>query len=333
MLAHISSLTPKRWKGYRLIAGDGSTISLPASTQIKNHFGIYSVSQGGTSLCHARTCMFYDVLSGYVIDSMIAPASVGEITLINTMVNTINDTDSIVILDRGFGYFSTCKNLINQKQKFCIRVTTSQSMFSKLVLSNPSDDFITEWIASDAEKVTCKKYGWDTKSITVRVTKIVLRTGEIELLVSSLFDMDLINKNDLRELYELRWNVEEGFKKLKPKMKLEQFGCKRYEGVYQEFYAHIFMMNLVSIIANDTEENVVEKTKHRKHHYKYNWQNAFLFVREKIVDLFNSADPWDILEKIMENIATSIIAVKKGRHFVRDIDGKRRRAGYSQCYK
>jgi len=103
--------------------------------------------------------------------------------------------------------------------------------------------------------------------------------------------------------------------------------------VYQEFYAHIFMMNLVSVIGSDTEEIIFNKTKHRKHPYKYNWQNAFLYVRDSFINLLSSINPIALLKEIMDSIAASLIAVKKGRHFVRDIDGKRRRAGYSPCYK
>ena len=217
---HIASLEPKLWKGYRLIAGDGSTLSLPPSPQIKSHFGVYSVSLGGISVCHARTCMLYDVLSGYVMDSIIAPASIGEITLINRMAHNVDATDAILILDRGFGYFSTCKNLIYQKFNLCIRITTPHSLFAKTVMQNQSNDFIAEWIPSDGEKNTCKKYGLDINPIKVRVNKILLHTGVTELLVSTLFDMNAVSIQDMQELYQLRWTVEEGFKKLKPKMKL-----------------------------------------------------------------------------------------------------------------
>ena len=40
----------------------------------------------------------------------------------------------------------------------------------------------------------------------------------------------------------MRWGIEQGIKKLKPKMKFEHFTCRKMEGVYQEFYVHIFML-------------------------------------------------------------------------------------------
>jgi IS4 transposase len=57
--------------------------------------------------------------------------------------------------------------------------------------------------------------------IQVRVSKIKLKSGEIEILISSLYQMDIYTLDDMKELYRLRWGIEEGFIKLKPKMKIK----------------------------------------------------------------------------------------------------------------
>jgi hypothetical protein len=259
--------------------------------------------------------------------------AIGEIPLVLKMIHNIHVPKSLILLDRGFGYFSIFKALTKKNVSFCIRITTTNSMFSKVALSNQSNDFIATWTPSDAEIRTCKNYGFDIEPILVRVSKIKLHSGEIEVLVSSLLDIKSITTKSIQELYDLRWGIEEGFKKLKPKIKLEQFGSRKPEGIYQEFYAHIFMMNLISIISNDSEEEIVNKTIHRKNEYKYNWQNAYRYVRRKIIQLFYFKDILNSLRLLSEEIAASLIPIKKGRQFVRDMDGKRRRAGYSPCYK
>ncbi len=314
---HIETLKPKLWKGYRLIAGDGTTVNLPPSSQIKNHFGIFATTKAGAKTCLANACILYDVLSNLTLDSIIAPTNIGEGTLMDRMLGQSQFSNSIILLDRGFGYFSMCKNLIGKNLDFCIRLKTSQSDFTKEVLLNPLSDFITEWSASEAEKKTCRKNKIDTESIRVRATKVILNTGEIEILVSSIFDMKAVNTKDIQALYAMRWGIEEGFKKLKPKMKLEQFGCKRYEGIYQEFYAHIFMMNLVGVIAANAEDEIIKKTQNRKLKYKYNWQNAFRFVRNKFVDIFHLGEFQSSLESIVKQIASSLIAIKDNRSFER----------------
>lgn len=315
---HIETLKPKLWNDYRLIAGDGTTVNLPPSPSIKKHFGIFKETKSGTKTCLANACILYDVLSNFILDSIIAPVCIGEGTLMNNMLSNLQWSKSIILLDRGFGYFSTCKIILSRKSGFCIRLKASQSDFVKKALLNPSTDFITEWTASEAERGTCKKHKIDYSPFKVRVTKILLKTGEMEILVSTLFDMVQINKKAIQELYNLRWGVEEGFKKLKPKMKLEQFGCKRFEGIYQEFYSHIFMMNLVEIIAADASEKIIKKTKYRKLKYKYNWQNAFRYLRVKFIDIFHFGKFIGSLEYLTEMIANSLIAVKENRSFDRN---------------
>jgi hypothetical protein len=181
------------------------------------------------------------------------------------------------------------------------------------------------------ERSTCRKHSIDTQAIEVRVTKVLLNSGEIEVIVSNLFDQKSIDEGSMMKLYSMRWGIEEGFKKLKPKMKLEQFGSRRYEGIYQEFYAHTFMMNLVGIIGNEADPIIEKKTQGRKLKYKYNWKNAFLFIRVKFVDLFSKAIFAKSLSILLNQISGSIIAVKNDRSFLRPKGGDKSRN--TQCYK
>jgi hypothetical protein len=328
---HIETLKPQLWNGYRLIAGDGTTVNLPPSKQVKNHFGVFCKSNIGTSTCLANACMFYDVLSNFVLDSIISPVSIGEVSLLNAMLAKADYSNSIILLDRGFGTFSVCKSCIKRGLNFCIRLKTANLDFAKHVFNNDSIDFITTWKPSEAERSTCRKHNLDIEDITVRVTKVVLNSGEVELLVSNLFDQKTIDVNSMKELYAMRWGIEEGFKKLKPSMKLEQFGSRRYEGIYQEFYAHTFMMNLVGIIGTEAEPLIERKTQGRKLKYKYNWKNAFLFVREKFTNIFYKAEFTTSLSILIGQLSESLIAIKNNRSFLRPKSGDKSRN--TQCYK
>lgn len=332
MKAHISELPPKLWNGFQLIAGDGTTVNMPSSPKIKEHFGIYSVSGEKTTTCLSNACMLYDVLSGFVLDSIIAPISIGESMLIIPLLKNLKMPNAMILLDRGFGYFSMIKLLLINNLSFCIRLKASQSDFAKKAFLNSSDDFITEWFPSEMERATTRNQNLDINPITVRVTKITLKSGEIELLVSSLLDLSTITTTQISELYQLRWAVEEGYKNLKPKMKLEQFGCRHYKGIYQEFYAHIFMLNLTSLLGNQVQKQITQRTKKRKLTYQYNWQNAFKFVRDQFINLIKTANIQIVIDKILTKINNSITAIKDGRSFER-IKHHKRKNRYTQCYK
>lgn len=320
------------WKGFQLIAGDGSTVSLPASKQIKEHFGIYSSTEKGVNSCLARVFMLYDVLTDLVIDGRISKIEEGEKSLLKQCLTDFPVNKGIFILDRGFGYFGVCKRFFTQERDFCIRISGSNSAFGQSAMENPLNDFLTLWKPSVMEQETCRQQGQDIEPIKIRISKIELKSGETEILVSSLFDMELFSLEDLKELYRLRWGIEEGFKKLKPKMKLEHFGSRKPEGIFQEFQAHLFMMNVVSIMGNAAQQEVEKKCSSRKLKYKYNWQNAFRFVRNKIIEIVNFRNTEQLIEQLIAQIATSIIAVKPERSFPR-LRIKKRKPRLYQTYK
>ena len=101
-------------------------------------------------------------------------------------------------------------------------------------------------------------------------------------------------------------------------MKIEYFGCKKSQGIYQEFYAHIFCLNMVSLVGRLAEEKIEQQTKNRKLSYKYNWKNAYRFWRDKMVNFLNLEEIEKILKLLISQIASSVVAIKPNRKYKRD---------------
>ncbi len=182
--------------------------------------------------------------------------STGESGLLNDCLLKIPPRpDDLLVLDRNFGTFHIAHKMTCEGRHFCIRMSTGISNFAKAVMADSRMDFITEWVPSRSERETAKT----SETIRVRVTKAVLDSGETELLVSSLQDMESFKNEELVELYGMRWGVEEGIKNLKPKIKVEQFGCRKPQGIYQEFYAHILAMNMLALAGIATNEQLEKK--------------------------------------------------------------------------
>jgi len=59
------------------------------------------------------------------------------------------------------------------------------------------------------------------------------------------------------------------------------------------------------------------KTKERKYTYKYNWVNAYKFVRYSFIDLFQTVDVEKVINDIISRIEKSIMAIIPKRKFVR----------------
>lgn len=308
-----------------MLAGDGSTLNLPSSKQIRSYFGV-EASSVNRSL--ARIFLIYDVITGFTLQARLGRTNTGEASMLEDCLRDMHSrAGDLLVLDRNFGYYTTVHQLAAADWDFCIRMSTGMSAFAKSAMADRRMDFVTEWVPSRSEVATARAKA----PVRVRVTKAILETGETELLVSSLLDMEAVSSADMAELYAMRWGVEEGIKNLKPKMKVEQFGCRKPEGIYQEFYAHILAMNMVALAGMAAQKVIKKKTARRKLNYRYNWKNAFRYLRDITVGLFSQECAEKLLEKLVGNIISSVIAIRKGRKFSRQGLGKATRI--NQYYK
>ena len=101
-------------------------------------------------------------------------------------------------------------------------------------------------------------------------------------------------------------------------MKLEFWGCRKTKSIYQEFYANVFMYNIVCILGAEAQVKIEAKTKKRKRKYKYNWQNAYRFTREKILFLLNIELSANHLCRLIEEIGKSMISIVPERNYPRN---------------
>lgn len=332
VLCH-NTIQKKLWKGHRLIGGDGSTLNLPVTKDIIKHFNIYSTTDLGGRTCLARVLFVYDILNDFIIHAELSNMNVGEKPLLMKSLPQVRDLNDIYLLDRGFGHFCTLVELNQNKKLFCVRISKDTN-FAKDVLKKRLTDMTITWSPTKKEKENAQKNNMPADPLSIRIVKVKLKSGETELLATNLMDKVMYTHTDIRQLYRFRWGVEEGFKKFKPKMKVEQFGCRKAAGILQEFYAHIFCFNMISLSGSIANILINEKTVHRKRKYKYNWQSAYRFFRDKVIQFCTSIAKSEILfSNLINQIISSIIIIKPDRSFTRDLRHKNKQRRITQLFK
>lgn len=90
------------------------------------------------------------------------------------------------------------------------------------------------------------------------------------------------------------------------------------EGIYQQFYAPIFMLNIVAIINNEAQQSIHEKLANPKHKYKYHCQNVYRHVRDKIRALINNRNVYKILSGLVKKIVQLVVAIVVERTFTKE---------------
>ena len=125
--------------------------------------------------------------------------------------------------------------------------------------------------------------------------------------------------------------MEEEIKKLMQRQLIEFFSSLKVNGVLQDFYANIFMLNLVSFLAEPTREQIYKASEHCKYRQQINWTSALSDIRNRVVLLFlRGLDKVEsIIKSVRDSIMIDVEAIKPGRKFPRD---KRKKGSRRKCF-
>ena len=287
------------FKGYRLLAVDGSDLHTPTNKDEKNSFYEGANGQKPYNLFHLNA--LYDLQRRIYTDAIVQGRKCeNEHKAFVTMVD--RDTVSIptiYIADRGYESYNNMAHVIEKGQKFLIRVRDSKKncLISGLELPDQDEFDVqfcigltrqqTKQVKNSNLKFIAHTSPFDflpqtsRKSITMqpyylsfRVVRFKLTEDTYEVLLTNLTE-DEFSVPELKELYAMRWGIETSFRDLKYTLALSYFHSKKTENILQEIFARLTMYNFAELITS----HVVVKQKNRKHSYRINFAAAVHICR------------------------------------------------------
>ena len=305
----------KKWRNFLLIAIDGSTSYLFDKKDIKENFGTQTNQHMEVPM--ARVMKFYDVLNKLTIYSKILPIRKSEQAILAGNIERL-PINSLSIYDRGFPSYLLMYLLINQEsmRHFVMRCKVDFNKEVKyFVAGKKMDSTIKLYPGAEAIKNLFHQGYVVTKhtAITIRMVKVVLKTGEIEVLLTNLFDNDQFKTRDFKDLYFQRWPIETSFAVDKNTLQMEQFSGHSAKTIEQDFYAMTFISNLQSLIENQCEPSINAKNRVRKLNYKINKNVSIGSMKHKVVQLFVAGEPKKILLELQELFLESLEPIRPGR--------------------
>jgi len=289
------------YKGYRLLAIDGSTVMLENSKELKEFFGESTPSKGDI---FARISMVFDVLNMYIVDADIKPFSVGERRIAKNHIKKlpeINCKKSILIMDRGYWSPELISNIIENGSKFLIRIASN---VSKEVLEN-----------EDSKGFFTMEY--NNKTYKLKFYKFDLKSGEKEILVTNLDESEATDK-ELTELYFKRWGVETKYKELKVYMQMENFTGKSVQTVLQDFYATVYLSNMVAFAKIQSDQKIEEHCieKQLKYKHKTNTNITIGVLKDRLILAIIETDDTKrsiLMKSIFDTIVKNACPIKPDR--------------------
>jgi hypothetical protein len=267
----------KRYKGLRLLAVDGSKITLPDTEVLRTEFG--TASNQHTRFAQGLCSVLYDPLNKMVIDSVLESSEIGERELALRHFDCLKKND-LVIYDRGYTSYEFIYESFKLKSDFLIRASVGFNNIIKAFVKSGKTSEITFFIAPKKHQDKIQY-----SPLKVRLIRVVLSTGEIEVLITSLLDEQKYPSSTFKEIYFIRWGVETLFDELKNKLKLEHFSGYTKISILQDFYCAVFISNIQSLIINDLDCELLEKSNGRKYQQKINVNQSYGFLKNRIIEL------------------------------------------------
>jgi hypothetical protein len=319
---HYYSKEVKKCKGYRLIAADGSNISLVKTPSLEKYFGGQS-NQHGTFV-QAKTFYCYDVLNELVIRSEIAPFRTGELNMAYSLIDDLQD-DMLMLYDRNFcSYKMVALHLWQEKEiKFVIRARESHKVVSSFIKSGKTSEEVLLKPTDKSIKTLYQSGYVVTKNTLLKVRLIRVDLDQtVEVLMTNLWEIDGHLISEFKALYFKRWGVEINISRQKNILQLESFSGLKPISVEQDFYATIFVTNLFSILTKEAQNTIDTTMVKRKYPMKINGNKSFGKFKNNIISLFATQKPEIILEKLHQCFIRDPLPVRFNRSFPRTIKNK-----------
>lgn len=325
------NFAPQTWHGFFLRAVDGSTLKLPDFPEIAEHFGAWHPRQGDP-VPMARVSEMFDPLNRITVDAIIGPKDRGEREMAAAHFQHLTNRD-LVLLDRGYPAFWLFKLILTRDANFCARVSTKKWKVVRKFMKSGKAEKVINLNAPTTSIAACLEHGLDTRSMSLRLIRVELDTGETEVLITSLTDSAQYPHLLFGELYHERWPVEEDYKVVKCRLEMENFSAKSALSVYQDFHARVFAKNITAMLTFATQETMEKLSEPRKHCYRINFTQALSTMRDTIVLLFQKTGRavHAIIQDLLGTFAQTVEVVRPGRKYPRN--HKRSQRKYCLNYK
>ena len=326
----------RTWHNYRLLGIDGSRIILPNSKEILDRFGGQKIPetqhhetdilpQGYLSAC-------YDVLNELSLNTVLEKNSSYELDLAKAH-QCVFQANDLVLYDRHYASYEFIAWLSQQNSNFIIRCPRSTFREGMRVFEGGPWSRVITLKAPGGIIKSLKRQGFP-REVVVRFVRVILPTGEVEVLVTSLMSTE-IKQNDFHEAYGLRWGIETYFSRIKERLNLENFTGKSVESVLQDLYSTVLVANLEAIITEDVNEEFSQEINNRKYPKKVNKAVSYNLIKNQMFELLyaRTLNTEETLAHMLALFKQSPVQVRKGRQVDRNKSGPYRRLRHLKTAK
>lgn len=291
----------QRYRGFRLVGIDGSKIHLPDTPAIRAAFGtVDHHPEGGQPQAFGLASVVYDLLNWVALDAQLVEGDAYEVDLAFQQLELLQ-ADDLVVFDRNYTDYLLLAQLIQWQRPFVGRGRHSSFTAVRRMLDGYGPDSQVVTIrAPKRVRRRVRELGLPSE-IRLRLVRLILPTGDVEVLITSLLDAAQLSRAELGHVYDWRWGEETFYGVLKTRLELENFTGETVEAVKQDFYATVFITGLETFFTDEAQARLTQRSSHNRYPQQVNKNVSFNAIKNQVLDLFyQEIDETLILEQLTE---------------------------------
>lgn len=261
------------WKGLRVYLIDGTTFSMPDTAELEKTYSKPSGQKEGCGFPVAELLVMVHWSTGMILDLCAMPWRQHEQSKVSELHPSLKKGD-VLVADRGFCSYAhiaqLCLKGIDSLFRIGPRIIVDFTPGRPHTLSkhNPKKGMPrSKWIrllGTQDQVVSWKKPKQKPKHLATEIwltlpDELVVRELSYSIeapgyrtekitLVTTLLDSKVFTKDDLSDLYMIRWRIEVNFRDLKTTMGLDILKCKTVDGISKELAIFAMIYNMVMSI-------------------------------------------------------------------------------------
>lgn len=333
----------RRLKGYYLLAIDGTDLILPNNDdETKKYYGGNTNKDLEITRTMASASCCYDVINRLIVSSSIHPYRTSErlmaIENIKESMDIIKNK-KIYVFDRNYISLFMMLLMFKSEHKFVFRVNTKLFKEEINAMESNDENIRIEITQERLNVLKNEEYYEDllyVEHMVVRCVKLALDSGEEEILITNL-ENEEFNYEEMKQIYKMRWEIETVYNALKHKINLENFSGYKRTIIEQDFFASIYIWNIMQTFILDERDDINESEKYYIYEMKINDSLAIAILKEKLINLFYEENKKKVFSEIIDEMLKYIEPVRPDRKFKRKItkvdtttkkfkEGKKRRS-------
>ena len=135
---------------------------------------------------------------------------------------------------------------------FVIRFPRQSFTRSVAVWAAPAQERVVTLEVTSKARAYVAEHHLPTR-LRVRLIKVVLASGEVEVLGTDLLDAQTYPAAEFKAVYGWRWQHETYHDRIKNIFEVERFSGKSVQAIKQDFYGVVFLATLESILSKPAQ--------------------------------------------------------------------------------